>query len=65
MRDACANDNASPRTMPALDESLRGQFVAIVGAATLEQATHVLIPLRIAQSVVGQLRFELGGLIDG
>lgn len=56
MRDACANDNAKPRTMPEIDESLRGQYVAIVGAATLEQGTHVLIPLRIAQSVVGQLR---------
>lgn len=65
MRDACANDNATPRTMPELDERLRANFVAIVGAATLEQATHVLIPLRIAQSVIGQLRFEFGGLIDG
>lgn len=65
MREVCANDNASPRLMPEIDESLRGQFVALVGAATLAQARHVTMPLRIAQSVAGQLRLKFGGLIDG
>lgn len=65
MPEGCANDNAMPRTMPELDERMRRQFGSLVAAATLAEATHVMMPLRIAQSVAGQLRLEIGGLING
>ena len=64
-RAANSNDNVAARTMSAVDDSMAATFLAYVAAATIIGADQVALPLRLAQSVAGQLRHQLGGLIDG
>lgn len=65
MASPCANDNLVPRTMPEIDAKQAAVFVACVASATMVGATEICIPLRLAQSIAGQVRLQLGGLIDG